>query len=114
MEGLAVLDRERLCELKGMVNVRETMHSFIKHSKALIDEVNDCLVNSNLTKTAKTAHALKGASKTIGTPRLSKCSELIEVEAKQGQLESCKYYAEWLTPCLEEIAEEFFSSDFCL
>ena len=112
VDRLSVLDDERLRELQGVVNLRDTFHSFIKHGKMVIDDVHASINQSNLPKTAKAAHALKGACQTIGATQLSRCAELIETEAKAGNLELCKYYAQWLIPCLESIAEEFFRGQY--
>lgn len=112
IDRLPVLDEERLRELRGVVKLRDTIHSFIKHGKTLIDQIQKAIELENLSTTAKAAHALKGASKTVGAMRLSKCSELIEYGAKGGSVETCKYYSPWLIPCLESIAEEFFRNEY--
>jgi len=112
VDRVPVLDEERLHELKGVVNLRDTFHSFIKHGKMVIDEVQQGVDQCNLTKTAKSAHALKGAARAIGAARMARCAELIETEAKADRLALCKYYSQWLVPSLEAVAEEFFRGQY--
>ncbi|EWM29708.1 hypothetical protein Naga_100124g7 [Nannochloropsis gaditana] len=63
-------DEGRLKELSQVVPLRETMLDFVKHGRCLLDDVADsCAAPAQKTwdRTAKGAHALKGAAK---TPRL--------------------------------------------
>ena len=100
---LPQFDEARLKELEDVVDLRETLHGFVKHSRVLLEKL-DTLMGSNasLSDVAKAAHALKGAAKTVGATKLSACAEHIENEAKQGL--KCSKYRQMLESSFEEMA----------
>ena len=89
-----------------MVNLRDTLLGFIKHGRGLIEEVAaSCAVEASedsSSRTAKAAHALKGAAKTIGASRLAHYAEIIERKAKQS--EACGPYVGDLRAAYEDLA----------
>ncbi|GAB5034044.1 Hypothetical protein NocV09_01700070 [Nannochloropsis oceanica] len=102
---MPTFDEERLRELSTVVDLRDTLLGFIKHGRALVEEVAASCTESAedcTSRTAKAAHALKGAAKTIGASRLAHSAEIIELRAKQG--ESCGSYVPDLSAAYEDLA----------
>lgn len=107
------LDEERLHELVGIVDVRETLHGFIKHGRQSLDTLV-ASIEARGPGTAKAAHALKGAAKTVGAARLAACAEAIERAAKQEERDGgngsagggCARYIPSLCAALDDLAGE--------
>ena len=93
-------------ELGQVVDLRETLLGFIKHGRVLLDEVAAaCRENEEgirNEKTAKVAHALKGAARTVGASRLASCAEQMEREAKEGQ--ACTAFLPGLEAAFNDLA----------
>lgn len=104
--AVPTFDEERLRELSTVVDLRETLLGFIKHGRGLVDEVAaSCAIESSedsSSRTAKAAHALKGAAKTIGASRLAHYAETIERKAKEG--EACRPHVADLSAAYEDLA----------
>ena len=104
--AVPTFDEERLRELSIVVDLRETLLGFIKHGRGLVDEVGaSCSIESSedsSSRTAKAAHALKGAAKTIGASRLAHYAEIIERKAKEG--EACSPHVADLSAAYEDLA----------
>lgn len=99
-------DEGRLKELSQVVPLRETMLDFVKHGRCLLDEVADsCAAPAHKPwdRTAKGAHALKGAAKTVGAARIAHHAEIIERSAKQGEV--CDSLLGDLEAAFEDLAE---------
>lgn len=96
-------DQARLRELENVVDLRETLHDFVKHSHALLQKL-DSLIRRKASSVdiAKAAHALKGAAKTVGAVKLSASAEHIEKEAKEGK--DCNKYRQMLESSFEGMA----------
>jgi len=99
-------DEERLRELSAVVDLRDTLLGFIKHGRGLMNEVAaSCTIEASQdssSRTAKAAHALKGAAKTIGALRLAHYAEIIEQKAKQA--EACGPYVRDLNAAYDDLA----------
>ena len=101
------LDEDRLHELMGVVDVRETLHGFIKHGRQQLDALVASIEGRD-PGTGRVAHALKGAAKTVGAARLAACAAAIEDEAKRegGDVGACGRFIPGLRAALDDLAEE--------
>lgn len=102
------LDEDRLQELTGVVDVRETLHGFIKHGRTQLDALAESIQGRD-PGTGRVAHALKGAAKTVGAARLAACAAAIEDEAKRDggvDVGACSRFVPALRAALDDLAEE--------
>lgn len=107
LAAMPTLDEDRLHELTGVVDVRETLHGFIKHGRQQLDALVASIEGRD-PGTGRVAHALKGAAKTVGAARLAACAAAIEDEAKRegGDVGACGRFIPGLRAALDDLAEE--------
>lgn len=70
---------------------------------ARIDELARAASAGELEETARVAHALKGASGSLGAEQLQAISEVLEQAAKAGDTATCQRLATELPPAAERL-----------
>lgn len=60
ISSFPVLDAQRIMELRGVVDLKEVLNSFVKHGQNLVSGLKKLIEEENYVRAAKQAHALKG------------------------------------------------------
>lgn len=85
-----VLDEEHLNELVSLLGGGELegiIDTFEAHSKDLISKILDCCRQNNQQETAILVHSLKGCCRNIGALSLASQCEVLELKAKNSELD---------------------------
>lgn len=88
------LDTRILAELRQLAAasssdlLQDIFGSYLKDSSARLQQIRAAVGSGDLTQVARLAHALKGASLTVGAVLLAPLAEQLETQARAGKIEA--------------------------
>lgn len=111
MDGLALLDLREILDTCGgdRLFVDEVLVEYVAQAPEITERMSEAISSGDVAGVKDAAHGLKGCSRTIGAFRVGQWSEIIEEQAKTGDLaraaESLGYLREELASVLSAIQD---------
>ena len=97
----------------GMVreDVSEIFDIFFEETQGSIEDLNNCISDSNFEKIVAASHAIKGSAANINAVYISECAMHIEQAAKNNDIAICQEYFPILKLTFEALYKEYESKN---